>query len=1740
MTTRGRQLRATLATALVLMPLLTPVAHAQTSMTHQVLASQVAAKTQAEPAKAVDVKGNTIEQTGNQLASGISEKKITYKNTAGDRTVMHAVSVDLKDKTAGLYAGTLDDSKDIGLQTVRGEAEAAIKNGHQVVAGLNADFFNMGTGEPSGNVVKDGTEIHAAKANSGEAFFGVKKNGEAMIGDQGQYDAVKGDLQQALGGLGILVKQGVVQTGLTQYGDNFAARSAVGIRQDGTVFFVTVDGKQSPYSNGMTTAELAETMKDQGAVEALNLDGGGSATYLSRTPGDKDLSLKNKPSDGEERKVANSWLITTTEKSDHTFDRAQVSPKDQVYTPESTINFTAKGVDKAGYDAELPVDTTWSLQDKGLGEIDAKTGAFKSNGKTGDVTANLIHDGKTVGQATVTVATPDAIEFLNKKLSLKTDFVSSLGMTARYKGRDVTLKTGDIAWALPAELGTIDDQNQLHTAGKHAKGTITATVAGTKISESLEVQIGQLPVVLYDFEKGLDDWKVSGSGRGEENSLSLASPEDGQVRFGDHAMEVKFDFTTGQKGTTLGAYAGPEDKKEIPGVPTAIGMWVYATPEAQGYWLRSQIYDGKGSHQGLNFTDQVNGINWTGWKYVEAEIPASYQGPYSTFPKQVVRMMALKSGKPGGSPQTKGSIYVDNIRAVYGANVDDLKSPIVDNISVDGKTFKDGNITITTKVHDDKNDPNMSGIDWEKNKIYVDGQDLTGDSTKYTFDPDGTFTLKGYQYANGTHHIKVSVYDKFGNRTDKDAYFEVHTSNQTGINLEVAKNASAKLGSTVGFDIMAENLAKVKSGEFVINIGKGFPVKDVKFAVDSKDNTVEYDKNTGILKLHVKDNTTGKGTNKSLAHVTLDVPTDTEADAKLVLQLTNGTAEFVDASSNADMLSTFASKPTHINIEASYQVKLGQMIVGAAGMLTVTDTHNKPVGGAVVTMKMADGKTVEVGKTNSQGQLKSDKLTKTPGKFTLTATIGSHSSFPTPAQAFAPEKSDTPSNLLTGATQDPTTQKTITWFSNPIVGKQAAIMQIAPTKDYTAKKEKAFKDYKGEQKTFTYVSDSKAIRVNSVTAKGLQPGTEYTFRVGNGEKWSAPRQFKTLTDSKKLSFNIFGDTQVSNATQLADFDKIIERLETSKNKPDFALHVGDFNDDQAVFNEADITSQMFDKHPVYDSLDMIHVLGNHEYMGDDGSKATAMLGTPSHNGAPVNKKGTFSVDYGNMHIASLGWTNNVDEMKQELDWLRQDMQASNKTWKIVATHQPPYNKNPSDSESTMFRKMLPPVCDELGIDVVFSGHDHSYGRTKKLFDNKENPTKGTTYLAAGHTGDKTYDILPNEPDAWKFLQNEKDKNQKVYLTAEVNDKEMKIVTRDPDGKEVDAVDLVANKHPQTITGGNNGQGGGQTNGGTDVGKPTPPTKPTEPGKPTPPTKPTEPGKPTPPTKPTEPGKPTPPTKPTEPGKPTPPTKPTEPGKPTPPTKPGKPTSSTSSTKPTVPVKPVTPVDSSKPTTTASAHKKSVPAVVTAVKGMALYRKPDFSKAGRLIAYRQQAQMHQPQFKVLGMAKSKAGHLRYHVRDMNKKSKSYGKTGYITASSKYVQSAEYTKAVKLVTVINAKGLNAYSNGKLAGKTKHHYHQGQVLNVKRIVRQNGKYRFQLANKQYISANKQDVRTGKHTQPKTVTVKQSINLYRDVNFKHKLHQVSAKTVLKVTGWDYSSKGVFHYRVAGGYVTASHTLVK
>jgi hypothetical protein len=80
-------------------------------------------------------------------------------------------------------------------------------------------------------------------------------------------------------------------------------RSAVGQLADGRVLLVVVDGRQSGYSVGMTTFEMAQTLVRLGAVTGMGLDSGGSSTLAF------EGTLLNRPSSGSERAISTALML---------------------------------------------------------------------------------------------------------------------------------------------------------------------------------------------------------------------------------------------------------------------------------------------------------------------------------------------------------------------------------------------------------------------------------------------------------------------------------------------------------------------------------------------------------------------------------------------------------------------------------------------------------------------------------------------------------------------------------------------------------------------------------------------------------------------------------------------------------------------------------------------------------------------------------------------------------------------------------------------------------------------------------------------------------------------------------------------------------------------------------------------------------------------------------------------------------------------------------------------------------------------------------------------------------------------------------------------------------------------------------------------------------------------------------------------------------------------------------------
>ncbi|MDR1156552.1 MAG: phosphodiester glycosidase family protein, partial [Bacteroidales bacterium] len=82
-------------------------------------------------------------------------------------------------------------------------------------------------------------------------------------------------------------------------------RTSAGYSKDGKkLILAVVDGRQAGYSTGVTLPQLGRIMKALGAYTAVNLDGGGSSVMVVKG------EVKNRPSDGAVRPVANDLMIT--------------------------------------------------------------------------------------------------------------------------------------------------------------------------------------------------------------------------------------------------------------------------------------------------------------------------------------------------------------------------------------------------------------------------------------------------------------------------------------------------------------------------------------------------------------------------------------------------------------------------------------------------------------------------------------------------------------------------------------------------------------------------------------------------------------------------------------------------------------------------------------------------------------------------------------------------------------------------------------------------------------------------------------------------------------------------------------------------------------------------------------------------------------------------------------------------------------------------------------------------------------------------------------------------------------------------------------------------------------------------------------------------------------------------------------------------------------------------------------
>ena len=460
-----------------------------------------------------------IGQTDYALVDGVTETDIFLNTKEGNAqiagfmtTIAPGAKATFKASYSGYYTegSTPASRKDAAanlpwnLEKTTLQAAAYTKaTGGNVIMAMNGDFYNMQNAQPLGYLIMEGNVIQENNGAASEPYFAVLKDGTYAIRDAGTDCS---DVLEAVSGPCYLVKDGQVN----HNGDYLIPVNSIGLKADGTVVTFMADGRQRPYSVGMTMNEQAEFLAAQGVVNAIYLDGGGSATYASKREGTSDLTIRNRPSDGVERTVSSALLLVSTAEQDGVFDHASLSPNNTVYTPNSQIRFSAIGVDKNGGHAELPDNVSWSVTDSKCGTIDANGLFTPAKNYKGEVTAQLLVDGKSAGRTTVTIADITDLSFSSAEASLDFGASSDLGLIAKSSGRDIVYKDGDFRWTVTSQTEGVSDadagsvRDNVFTAGS-GKETMNVTVKATyaydksKTAE-IQVEIGKLPVTLLDFE----------------------------------------------------------------------------------------------------------------------------------------------------------------------------------------------------------------------------------------------------------------------------------------------------------------------------------------------------------------------------------------------------------------------------------------------------------------------------------------------------------------------------------------------------------------------------------------------------------------------------------------------------------------------------------------------------------------------------------------------------------------------------------------------------------------------------------------------------------------------------------------------------------------------------------------------------------------------------------------------------------------------------------------------------------------------------------------------------------------------------------------------------------------------------------------------------------------------------------------------------------------------------------------
>ncbi|WP_270029094.1 purple acid phosphatase family protein [Solirubrobacter phytolaccae] len=332
---------------------------------------------------------------------------------------------------------------------------------------------------------------------------------------------------------------------------------------------------------------------------------------------------------------------------------------------------------------------------------------------------------------------------------------------------------------------------------------------------------------------------------------------------------------------------------------------------------------------------------------------------------------------------------------------------------------------------------------------------------------------------------------------------------------------------------------------------------------------------------------------------------------------------------------------------------------------------------------------------------------------------------------------------------------------------------------------------------------------HTVRFTGLEPKTQYLYRLGDGTNWSEWYEFETAAaTAEPFSFVYYGDAQ--NDIQ-EHWSRLVRKSFSDAPEAKLYVHAGDLVD---TSNNDGQWGEWFKAAGWINGMKpSIAVPGNHEYSGTTLAPYWRTQFAFPDNGPTTGGtqavldalKGTvFYTDYQgvrfialNSNVSAVASALRPEFLKIQRDWLEGVLQNNPNKWTVATFHHPMFStaegrNNPDQRASWL------PIFEKYGVDLVLQGHDHSYGRGNMA--QGTTTQTGTSIYVVSVSGPKMYEANDSNWTTNGAIAKKIGMNTQLFQVISIDGEKLVYKSKDATGKLYDdfTIDKPANG-PKVIT-----------------------------------------------------------------------------------------------------------------------------------------------------------------------------------------------------------------------------------------------------------------------------------------------------------------------------------------------------